>query len=137
MSLSKADHCDCLVVNKDNASPGGLQASDQRISVFQVDLQFLQYPDGLRPYRILKLEITPKSQIFFGVQPATPRYYYSPRKFQRLHHCHPTFNLPNSAIFLSRVTQPLINLRNQTLTTFDLQLLLNNKIFSQTLTILF
>ena len=25
---------DRLVVNKDNASPGGLQASDQRISVF-------------------------------------------------------------------------------------------------------
>ena len=34
MSLSKADHCDRLVVNKDNASPGGLQAGPQRISVF-------------------------------------------------------------------------------------------------------
>ena len=26
--------CDRMVVNKDNASPGGLQAGDQRISVF-------------------------------------------------------------------------------------------------------
>jgi hypothetical protein len=34
LSLSKTDHCDRLVVNKDNASTGGLQAGPQRISVF-------------------------------------------------------------------------------------------------------
>ena len=37
----------------------------------------MRAPKLIRPYRRLKLEITPKSQIFFEVRPATPRYYYS------------------------------------------------------------
>ena len=62
--------------------PGGCRPPIKEYLSFRSDLQFLQSPDGLRPYRRLKLEITPKSQIFFDLRPATPRDYYNIKKLE-------------------------------------------------------